>query len=54
MQEIILFKNENIRRQWNKDEQKWYFSVVDLIGVATESKNPTVYWRVLKKRLLDE
>ena len=51
---IVLFKNQKIRRHWNKEEEKYYFSVVDIIEALTESKNPQVYWRVLKKRLIDE
>ncbi|MDP3729053.1 MAG: Bro-N domain-containing protein [bacterium] len=51
---IKLFENKNVRVQWVEDEQKWYFSIVDVIEVLTISENPQVYWRVLKKRLLDE
>lgn len=51
---IILFKGNQVRRIWNGKEEKWYFSVVDIVSVLTESKNPQVYWRVLKKRLADE
>lgn len=50
--EIALFEGNKIRKKWNNG--KWYFSVVDIVGVLTESNNPQVYWRVLKKRLLDE
>lgn len=35
-------------------KEEWYFSIVDVVVVLTDSKNPTTYWRVLKKRLLDE
>lgn len=49
-----LFNNETIRTIWDKDEEKYYISVVDIVGVLAESKNPTVYWRVLKKRLKEE
>lgn len=52
--EIALFEGKKIRRQWDEKEGKWYFSVVDVVGALTESDNPQVYWRVLKKRLLDE
>lgn len=52
--EIALFEGNQIRRKWDKGEGKWYFSVIDVVGVLTESNNPQVYWRVLKKRLLDE
>ncbi len=52
--QIALFEGNVIRRHWDQEKEKWYFSVVDIVAVLTESKNPAVYWRVLKKRLLDE
>ncbi len=54
MSAIILFEKKQVRRAWNKDEEKWYFAIVDVIAVLTGSPNPQVYWRVMKKRLLDE
>ena len=51
---IALFQGKQIRRLWNDKEEKWYFSVVDVVTVLTDSSNPQVYWRVLKKRLIDE
>ncbi|OGF47589.1 MAG: antirepressor [Candidatus Firestonebacteria bacterium RIFOXYC2_FULL_39_67] len=51
---LIQFEGTKIRRHWDKQKEKWYFSVVDVVGVLSESNNPAVYWRVLKKRLLDE
>jgi len=51
---IKLFETKQIRTAWNEDEEEWYFSVVDVIAALTESDNPQVYWRVLKKRLADE
>jgi len=54
MKEIKLFDNKKIRSSWNKEEEKWYFSIVDIIEVLTDSINPQVYWRVLKKRMLAE
>lgn len=51
---IKLFENQKIRASWNAEEEEWYFSVVDIIAVLTESENPQTYWRVLKKRLKDE
>ncbi len=50
----LLFKGNKIRRHWNEDEEKWYFSVVDVVAILSDSENPQVYWRVLKKRLIDE
>jgi len=52
--QIKIFDESNIRIVWDSDTEKWYISIVDVIAVLTESSNPQVYWRVLKKRLLDE
>nr|WP_294927008.1 hypothetical protein [uncultured Flavobacterium sp.] len=46
---IKLFEQKQIRSIWIDDEEKWFFSIVDVIGVLTDSQNPQVYWRVLKK-----
>ncbi|MFA5871766.1 MAG: BRO family protein [Parcubacteria group bacterium] len=51
---IAIFENKEIRRLWDEEKELWYFSVVDIIAVLTDSENPQVYWRVLKKRLIDE
>ena len=51
---IQIFGNNKIRSVWEPDQEKWYFAVVDVIAVLTESENPQTYWRVLKKRLKDE
>jgi hypothetical protein len=51
---IAVFKGKEIRRYWDDNRHSWYFSVVDVITALTESENPAVYWRVLKKRLKDE
>jgi len=51
---IKVFENRTIRSLWDNDTEEWYFSVVDVIAVLTDSPNPQVYWRVLKKRLKDE
>ena len=51
---IKLFENKQIRASWDENEEKWWFSVVDIVAVLTESENPQVYWRVLKKRLAAE
>jgi len=52
--EIALFEGRKIRRHWDGERERWYFSVVDVVAVLSDSKNPAVYWRVLKKRLLDQ
>lgn len=51
---IKFFNEKQIRTYWDEEQEKWYFSIVDVVGVLTESENPQVYWRVLKKRLLAE
>jgi hypothetical protein len=51
---IKLFEEKQVRTAWNQEEEKWYISIVDVIAVLTESPNPQVYWRVMKKRLKDE
>ena len=54
MSNIKLFESKQVRSLYNEQEEKWYFSIVDVIEVLTESPNPQVYWGVLKKRLLAE
>lgn len=51
---IKLFGGDKIRAVWDDEQEKWYFSVVDVVAVLTESPNPQTYWRVFKKRLKDE
>lgn len=51
---IKLFEENQVRTAWNQEEEKWYISIVDVIAILTESPNPQVYWRVMKKRLKDE
>ena len=51
---IQLFENQPIRAAWDEEKEEWYFSVVDVIRVLTDSPNPQTYWRVMKKRLKDE
>jgi len=54
LNKIQIFEKQPVRAIWNEENEKWWFSVVDIIAVLTESDNPQVYWRVLKKRLADE
>lgn len=49
-----LFEDSQIRTAWDGEKEEWYFSIVDVVGVLTESPNPNNYWKVLKKRLKDE
>jgi hypothetical protein len=54
MSNIKLFESQKIRSHWDAEKGKWYFSIVDIIGVLTESPNPRKYWSVLKVRLKQE
>ena len=47
---VKLFESQEIRSAWNEDEAEWYFSVVDVVGVLTESANPTDYLKKMRKR----
>ena len=49
-----IFNNETIRTVWDKEKEKYYISVVDIVGVLSESDNPRNYWKVLKHRLKKE
>lgn len=51
---LQLFGNAKIRSSWNKKEEEWYFSIVDVIEVLTQSPSPGAYWRKLKQRLKEE
>lgn len=51
---IIIFEDFPVRREWNEKKEKWYFSVVDIIAILTQSSNPNNYWKVLKNRLKEE
>ena len=52
--QIRLFEEQKVRTIWNAEEEEWYFSVVDVVAVLTESPNPRKYWSVLKTRLKSE
>ncbi len=51
---LQLFEDQTIRTAWNEDEEEWYFSIIDVVSVLTESKDPSAYWRKLKQRLKEE
>ncbi len=51
---IKLFEQKQVRSVWNEEEEKWFFSIVDVVGVLTDSPNPRKYWSVLKTRLKAE
>lgn len=52
--DIQLFEDQPIRTAWDGEREEWYFAVVDVIGVLTDSKDPAAYWRKLKQRLRQE
>lgn len=51
---IKLFETKQVRSIWDTEQEKWFFSIVDVIGVLSESQNPNNYWKVLKNRLKKE
>ena len=53
-QAVQLFEEKRVRTVWDSDLEKWYFSVVDVVEVLTESRDATAYWRKLKQRLKEE
>ena len=53
-QSIQIFEQRKVRTVWDDEAEKWYFSVVDVVGVLTDSPDPNNYWKVLKNRLKKE
>ena len=51
---IKLFDSKKVRVHWDDENEKWYFSIVDVVGILTDSPNPNNYWKVLKHRLRKE
>ena len=51
---IVLFNQKQVRRHWDEDREFWYFSVIDVVSVLTDSSNPRRYWSDLKSRLKQE
>ena len=51
---IQLFENQPIRTAWDAENEEWLFSIVDVVGILSESKDPAAYWRKLKQRLKEE
>ena len=51
---IKLFEEKRVRTAWDDEQEKWYFSIVDVVDVLTDSADPTAYWRKLKQRLKAE
>jgi DNA-damage-inducible protein D len=54
MSEIKLFESKKVRSHWDEDKEKWYFSVVDVIEILTDSINPRDYWYKMKTRVENE
>jgi hypothetical protein len=54
MSSLRLFENQNIRSHWDAERELWFFSIVDVVAVLTESTDPSAYWRKLKQRLKAE
>lgn len=53
-EDLKLFEQQQVRSSYDENSEKWYFSVIDIIGILTESKNPRRYWSDLKMKLSDE
>lgn len=53
-QALQLFEEKKVRTVWDDQEEKWYFSIVDVVAILSESANPQTYWRVLKNQLAKE
>lgn len=51
---VLLFNEKQVRRHWDNDKELWYFSIVDIIGVLTDSTIPKRYWSDLKNKLKNE
>ncbi|WP_445731512.1 BRO-N domain-containing protein [Mariniflexile sp.] len=51
---IKLFEQQQVRTQWNDDEEKWYFSIIDVIAILTDSERPRKYWSDLKSKIIKE
>ena len=51
---VKVFEQKKVRSLWDEEKETWYYSIVDVVAILTESENPQVYWRVLKKRLIAE
>lgn len=52
--QIKLFEDKKVRTLWDKEAEEWYFSVVDVVAILTESENPRRYWSDLKRKLTSE
>jgi DNA-damage-inducible protein D len=48
---IVLFDDKKIRRLWDEDQEEWYFSIIDVVDILTDSATPKRYWSDLKRKL---
>ena len=51
---MILFNQKQVRRIWDEEKERWYFSIIDVIEILTESPRPRKYWNALKTKLIQE
>jgi hypothetical protein len=54
MSQLQNFNDKPVRTAWSEEQNKWYFSIVDVIAVLSESIDPNAYWRKLKQRLKEK
>jgi len=52
--QLAIFKGKKIRRYWDENSEKWYFSIIDIVEVLTDSSIPRRYWSDLKRKLSQE
>ncbi len=51
---LQLFEDQPVRTAWDEEKEEWYFAIVDIVGILSESKDPSAYWRKLKQRPKEE
>jgi len=51
---VKFFEEKHVRAVWDEEAEKWWFSIIDVVAVLTDSVDPTAYWRKLKQRLIAE
>lgn len=51
---VKIFESKQVRTHWDEEQEKWYFSIIDVVAILTESIDPNAYWRKLKQRLKEE
>ena len=54
MEKVQIFQDKKVRTHWDAENEEWYFSVVDVVGVLPDSINPTDYLKKMRKELTDE